>query len=263
MKNPESIIPDTQVTEKEVIPSKTGVFRRIKLKLKSKRRSSRTNVVRKPQVSHQKVIFREIPAPASPSSKKKMAADMAKHISEKKKHKLIHSSNSTVDEIEVIPKTPETVLINESSKVDTLVTQPPEVSIAKTITMEARTSDIPVNIFDMDINVIMGEDTSNNEAKGNTSNVVSESLISLPSQITPIIPTTSTTDSRTFTHIISHPFTTLFSSQLTDPPTTTSPLKDSFLETKNESEGLGGTFENLEFDEEETDFLDHILMTMK
>ncbi|CAI9299880.1 unnamed protein product [Lactuca saligna] len=32
---PESIIPDTQVTEKEVIPSKTGVFRRIKMKSKS------------------------------------------------------------------------------------------------------------------------------------------------------------------------------------------------------------------------------------
>ncbi|CAI9299445.1 unnamed protein product [Lactuca saligna] len=236
---PELIIPDTQ----------------------SKRRSSGTNVVCKPQVSHQGVIFWKIPTPSSPSSKKRMAVDMDKHIS-KKKCKLILSSDSTADEIEVIPETPEAVLISESSKADTLVTQQPEVLIAKTITMEARTLDIPVNISDMDTNVIMGEDTSNNAAKGNTLNVVSESLISFPSQITPIIPT-STTDSPTFTHIISHPFTTLFSSQSTDPPTTTSPLKDSFLETENESEGFGGTFENFEFDEEETDFPDQMLMMLK
>ncbi|CAI9302825.1 unnamed protein product [Lactuca saligna] len=67
---PDPIISDTQVTKKEVIPSKTGVFRRIKMKLKNKRRSSSTNVVRIPQVSHKGVIFRQIPAPASPSSKK-------------------------------------------------------------------------------------------------------------------------------------------------------------------------------------------------
>ncbi|CAI9277071.1 unnamed protein product [Lactuca saligna] len=233
------------------------------MKSKSKRRSSGTNVIRKPQVSHQGVIFREIPAPGSPSSKKRMVADMAKNISKKKKRKLILFSDSIADEIEVIPETAEAVLINGSSKADTLVTQPPEVSIAKTVTVEARTSEIPVNISDVDTNVIMGDDTSNNAAKGNTSNVVSESLISSPSQITPIIPTTSTTDSPTFTHIISHPFTTLFSSQSTDPPTTTSPLKDSFLEHENESEGFGGTFENLEFDEEETDFPDHMLIMMK
>ena len=35
------------------------------------------------------------------------------------------------------------------------------------------------------------------------------------------------------------------------------------METEHESEGFGGTFENLEFDEEETDFPDHMLMTMK
>ncbi|CAI9269555.1 unnamed protein product [Lactuca saligna] len=69
---PEPIIADTQLTEKEVIPSKIGVFRRIKMKskLKHKGRSSITNIVCKPQVSHQGVIFREVPAPASLSSKK-------------------------------------------------------------------------------------------------------------------------------------------------------------------------------------------------
>ena len=35
------------------------------------------------------------------------------------------------------------------------------------------------------------------------------------------------------------------------------------MDTENESEGFGGTFENLEFDEEETNFPDHMFMTMK
>ncbi|CAI9262042.1 unnamed protein product [Lactuca saligna] len=43
---------------------------------------------------------------------------------------------------------------------------------------------------------------------------------------------------------------------------TNSPIQDS-METEHESEGFGGTFENLEFEYEETDFLDHMLMTMK
>ncbi|CAI9295097.1 unnamed protein product [Lactuca saligna] len=93
-----------------------------KMKSKSKQRSSGTNVVRKTQVSHQGLIFREIHAPASPSSKKRMATDMAKHISKKKQRKLVLSSDSTADEIEVILETPEKVLINESSNADTSVT---------------------------------------------------------------------------------------------------------------------------------------------
>lgn len=115
----------------------------------------------------------------------------------------------------------------------------------------------------MDTNFIMGKDTSKTAALGITSTIVSDSFISLPPQITPIIPTTSTKDSPTFTHIISHPFTTLFSSQSTDPPTTTSPLKDSFEQTELESEGFGGNFDNLVFDEEDTDFSDHMFITMK
>ncbi|CAI9271247.1 unnamed protein product [Lactuca saligna] len=260
---PEPIIRDTQVTEKEVVPSKTGVLRRIKMKSKNKRRSSSTKVVRKPQVSHQGVIFREILAPASPSSKKRLAADMAKQLSKKKKRRVILTLESTADEGETIPETPEADLLKDSSHVDTSVITPPEVSLAKTITVEARTSDIPVNIFDMDTNVIMGEDDSNKQTKGNPSNVVSDSFISLPSHTTPIIPTTSTTDSPTFANIISQPFTTLFPSQSTDPQTTTSPIKDSFMDTENESEGFGETFENLEFNEEETDFPNHMLLTMK
>ncbi|CAI9298402.1 unnamed protein product [Lactuca saligna] len=188
---------------------------------------------------------------------------MAKQIAKKKKRRVILSSDSTADESEIIPETPEAALIKDSSKLDTSVSTPPEASIAKTVTVEARASEIPVNISDMDTNVIMGEDNSNKAAKGNPSSIVSDSFISLPSHITPIAPITSTTESPTSANIISQPFTTLFPSQSTDPPTTTSPIKDSFMDTENESEGFGGTFENLEFDDDEADFLDHMLMMMK
>ncbi|CAI9297423.1 unnamed protein product [Lactuca saligna] len=67
---PEVSIVDTPLTQKEIIPSKTGVFQRIKMKSKHKSRSPLTNVVRKPHVNHQGVLIREIPAPVSPSSKK-------------------------------------------------------------------------------------------------------------------------------------------------------------------------------------------------
>ena len=57
-------------------------------------------------------------------------------------------------------------------------------------------------------------------------------------------------------HVINHPFTTLFSSQSTDPP---KPDDESY----NEEGGFGGTFDDLEFDDEEENFLDHMLMSMK
>ncbi|CAI9273157.1 unnamed protein product [Lactuca saligna] len=104
---PEVVVADTPSTQKGIIPSKTGVFQRIKIKSKHKSRSPLTNVVRKPQVSHQGVIFRDIPPPASPSSMKRRATDMAKHISKKKKKnsRVIISLESTADENETIPET--------------------------------------------------------------------------------------------------------------------------------------------------------------
>ncbi|CAI9264772.1 unnamed protein product [Lactuca saligna] len=45
---PEIVVADTPSTQKEIIPAKTGVFRRIKMKSKHKSRSPLTNVVRKP-----------------------------------------------------------------------------------------------------------------------------------------------------------------------------------------------------------------------
>ncbi|KAL7592159.1 hypothetical protein Lser_V15G33908 [Lactuca serriola] len=114
---PEVSVADTPSTQKELILSRTGVFRRIKIKSKHKSRSPLTNVVRKPQVTHQGVLFREIPAPISPSSMKRRATDMDKHISKKKKkkRKIIISSESTADEDETIPETPEADLHKQSS----------------------------------------------------------------------------------------------------------------------------------------------------
>ncbi|CAI9286378.1 unnamed protein product [Lactuca saligna] len=71
-----------------------------------------------------------------------------------------------------------------------------------------------------------------------------------------IIPTTSTTESPTFENIINQPFTSIFSSQSTVPPKTID-------ESDNEEGGFGGTFEDLEFDDEEEYFPDHMLMSMK
>ncbi|CAI9261657.1 unnamed protein product [Lactuca saligna] len=55
-----------ETQEKETIPSKIGVFHRFKMES----RKSSPQVVRKPQHTHQGVLFREVPSPVSPSSKK-------------------------------------------------------------------------------------------------------------------------------------------------------------------------------------------------
>ncbi|CAI9267233.1 unnamed protein product [Lactuca saligna] len=102
----EPVVEDTQ--DKVVIPSKNGVFRRIKMKSKHTRKSPTLNVVRKPHVTHQGLIIREIPTLVSPSSKKRMAEDMAKQISQrekKKTRKLVMATESTEDEDERIPET--------------------------------------------------------------------------------------------------------------------------------------------------------------
>ncbi|CAI9283831.1 unnamed protein product [Lactuca saligna] len=185
------------------------------MKSKYKSRSPLTNVVRKPQVTHQGLLFCEIPAPASPSSTKQRATDMAKHISKKKKkkkRKMIICSESTADEDETIPETPKADLHKESSTPAPTDVIPPEESVAKSVFEEARTSDILVNVSNSDANVIMGEDASHKADQGKTSDVTSEIVVSFPPQLTPIIPTTSTTDSPTFENIIKQPITSLFSS---------------------------------------------------
>ncbi|CAI9269921.1 unnamed protein product [Lactuca saligna] len=174
-----------------MIPSKTGVSRRIKIKRKSQ-------MVKKTQVSHQGVTVWEIPAPVSPLSKKRRAEDLEFFL--KKSQRL--------EEVEQVPETPEI-----------------------TLQEEAKTS----------------------------SPVVSKSLerSSLPQ-------VTSTTDSPTFQLIMDQPFTTIFSTQSTDPPHPSSPTDETMAaDAETDNEGFGGTFEALHFDQAEEDFPDHMLMTMK
>ncbi|CAI9276829.1 unnamed protein product [Lactuca saligna] len=84
----------------------------------------------------------------------------------------------------------------------------------------------------MNVNVTMGEGDSNKEH--------------------PMI--TQVSSSPTFTHILNQPIISLFSSQSTDPP-------KSIDDTETDDGGFGSTFDDLEFDQEEEDILDHILMS--
>ncbi|CAI9261907.1 unnamed protein product [Lactuca saligna] len=81
---------------------------------------------------------------------------------------------------------------------------------------------------------------------------------------TSLPPVTSTTDSPTFQSIMDQPFTTIFSTQSTDPPNSSSPVAETMaVDEETDNEGFGGTFEALSFDKAEEDFPDHMLMTMK
>ncbi|CAI9260991.1 unnamed protein product [Lactuca saligna] len=100
---------------------------------KHKSRSPLTNLVRKPHVTHQGVIFHENLALVSPSSKKRRATDMANYISKNKNKtsKMIISSESTDDEDERIPETPEANLQIDTSAPSQTVIIPPEDLFAK------------------------------------------------------------------------------------------------------------------------------------
>ncbi|CAI9277703.1 unnamed protein product [Lactuca saligna] len=159
-------VADTPLIEaspsKDTIPSKTGVFRRLKIKSKSQ-------LVKKTQVTHQGVTVREIPAPVSPSSKKRRAADMAKFL----------KKTQRIEEVEQVPETPEEEI-------------PKEVELLQSTEISKRD----------DIKLI--EPTS------------------LPQ-------VTSTTDSPTFQSIMDQPFTTIFSTQSTDPPNSSSPVAETMV----------------------------------
>ena len=99
----------------------------------------------------------------------------------RRKSRVIISSESTTDENEIIPETPEADLQKDSSHIASTDVIPPEVSIAKTVSVEARTSDIFVNISNMDASVTMGEDASLIEDKGKPSDVTPNTIVSLPS----------------------------------------------------------------------------------
>ncbi|CAI9294101.1 unnamed protein product [Lactuca saligna] len=176
--------------ENVVIPSKTWMFQRIKMKSMHKRKSSSQKLLRKPQLSHQGVLFRE---------KKKT----------KKARKIVSSSEST-EEDERVPETLEVTSILTSSILETTVIITPKVSISKSIFEEVRTSGL-------------GENVSKNANQGPFISTPFESLVS----VTPTsnIPLTSTTIPPTFEHIINQPITSVFSSQSTDTPKPTSPTE--------------------------------------
>lgn len=83
-KNPKPVVEETTISSKEVVPTQTGVLKRLN-KMTHKPRHSPERSKRcspsfsfKPQVNRKGVIFREIPTPVSPGSKKRRAGDMAK-----------------------------------------------------------------------------------------------------------------------------------------------------------------------------------------
>ncbi|CAI9269812.1 unnamed protein product [Lactuca saligna] len=188
---------------------------------------------------------------------------MAKKISKKKKktkkrQSVIPRKSSKEEDM---PETPEPEPIIEStSRANTIVIQP-KVSSAKLSHEEVRTSDISANISDTGVYVIMGEGDLSKEItqppQGTPVTVsfepITSTFVSLPSFI---IPTTSPIDSPTFQNTIDQPFTSIFSSQSTDPPKAND-------EYDKEEGGFGGTFKDMVFDEEEEDFPNHMLMSMK
>ncbi|CAI9263901.1 unnamed protein product [Lactuca saligna] len=203
-----TIVEETQ--EEERIPLKTGVFRRIKMKSQHSRKSS-PHVVRKPQLTHQGVLIREVPVLVSTSLKKCKAADMAKHLSKKKKKKSrkLVTTNESTEEDERIPKTPDLDLIKALSTPEQTSVIPPEDLNVKSSNEATRTLDIPVHVSNTDTNVNMGEAGPKDDIQGNPISTNSETFVSLPPQITLV---TSTTDSPTFINIINQPFTSIFSS---------------------------------------------------
>ncbi|CAI9284533.1 unnamed protein product [Lactuca saligna] len=241
----------------------SGVFRRLKNKYSGSQRSPSLSVVRKPHLNYQGVLIREVPAPISPSSKKQRAEDMAKRISKKmkkiEKNELVIPIPSSGDE-EVF-ETPEVIPIIEPSSPEKTIVIPPGDSSAKSLHEKLRMSNITTNVSDMDVIVNMGEGYLHQEAPKSSQGIpvvlpiktVSSAFVSLPLYM---IPTTSTTESPTFKKIINQAFTSIFSSQSTDPP---KPMEES----ENEEGDFGGSFEALQFDDDDEDFPYHMLMSMK
>ncbi|CAH1413470.1 unnamed protein product [Lactuca virosa] len=87
-------------SSKELISSKSGVFKRLK-KMSHKSQTSledQSQLIRKAQLNRNGVKVCEIPDPVSPSSKKRRVEDVAKHISKKiKKRKLFLQNESSED----------------------------------------------------------------------------------------------------------------------------------------------------------------------
>ncbi|CAI9259245.1 unnamed protein product [Lactuca saligna] len=141
---------------------------------------------------------------------------------------------------------------------------PPEVSLTESCHEEVRTSNITAHVFDMDKNVNMGEGVLHAEAQGTTfilsSSVpasVLETIVSLPPYIA--LNTSQSTyfsNSPTFDTIIHQPITSLFPYQ--------SPVEP---QTCNDDEiddgGFMGSFGEIQFNSEEQNIPNHMLMSGK
>ncbi|CAI9276344.1 unnamed protein product [Lactuca saligna] len=88
------------------------------------------------------VLIREDKTLVSPSTKKRRVEDMTKRISKKtkktKKRQLVIPTAYSEDE--EVPETPEAILIIEPSSPEKTIVIPPEVSSAKSLHEEVRTS---------------------------------------------------------------------------------------------------------------------------
>ncbi|CAI9290611.1 unnamed protein product [Lactuca saligna] len=137
---------------------------------------------------------------------------------------------------------------------------PLEVVITKSVTEEVPISNIIANICNAGAHISMSVvSLSQGIHVIVSSKSISTTSVSLPPFIIPIVPTSS---SPTFTQILNQPFTTLFSSQSTNPPKSNDPPKP-LDDSETEDAGFRGTFEKLGFDDEEENFLDRMLMSMK
>lgn len=222
-----------------------------------------SQTVRKTQVSSKGVVFREIPAPASPQSKKKRAHDVAKHITEER-YKWKFIVRDDLSENKAIPETPlvstslmviSTPIISSVSYVTTVeptVTIPLEIMVSKSVTEEAPISNINANVSNMGVHVSV-DILQPISLSSSLPLITSSSLASLPPFILPIF---TVTTSPIFDNILQQPITTLFPSQSTEP---SKPHSDD----ETDEGGFGGTFDDLHFNSEEEDIPDHMLMSGK
>ena len=162
---------------------------------------------------------------------------------------IIHEESS---ESEVVLETP--LGTKSPTATSTPQTIPLEIMLTKSVTEEVPIFDIRENVSDTGADVNMSFEGTKSDSQGiiiiSTFEPISHTSISHPPYISKV---QTTTTSPTFETIIQQPFTTLFQSQSTDPPKSNS-------DDETDGGGFGGTFADLEFDYEEDNMPDHILM---
>ncbi|CAI9282806.1 unnamed protein product [Lactuca saligna] len=189
-------------------------------------------------------------------------------VSSPKWDSLIKSNVEEIVDLDVFVKTfhvDTTTNQGDQSKVSTTKKTtiiPPGISNVESVTEEVRTSSIPVNMSNMDINVSMGEGVLTTEPQGKPIIVISStfdtSTISSNLSLPPFVSTVSTTlppttYSPTFDQILQQPITSLFPYQSTYPRTVNDDA------TTNNGE-FTSTFGDLEFDQEEENISNHMRM---